>query len=396
MLDKGVGELITFSLFSYQPEKISGIDAILQKVAGKPERFESLLSKLVEKYGEEPENGDEDAGGDESDEGESQDAETSIELNEALENRIRTFYLHYNDSKLDNVRDLVLRTKNKPKYEERLMRMLVKKYGPEPEAELTEEQAFRARLERFYRKYQPNKLSSVDALVAKADGKDSQEQLFRMLVSKYGPEPAEQALRKEAKAEQSKATSAASGALFREVEYCPVDGMPPEYCEFLPTFEQCLPWLLEHCADLKLTTKEDKTVAEYMQALETDGDPEEKKKKDTRGGKGRPNKNMSKKGKKGKKEPKITIERTSRSKRKFITVVAGLDTFDLKLKEVAKKLGKRFACSASVSKLATGGQSVDIQGDVCYELPDLLLQYFPVIDKDKIFLIEDGKESKVY
>lgn len=363
---------------------------------GKPERFQNLLSKLVEKYGEEPESEDEEDEDEDDDEDDYKD-DGGVELNEALEGRVRSFYLHYNESKLGNVRDLVLRTKNKPKYEDRLMRMLVKKYGPEPEEQLTEEQAFRARLERFYRKYQPSKLSSVGALVAKAEGKESQEQLFRMLVSKYGPEPAaEEEAKKEVKVEQLKSSSGEAGSLFREVEYCPIDGMPPEYCEFLPTFDQCLPWLLEHCPDLKLTTLDDKTVAEYVTTLETEGDTEEKKKKDTRGGKARPNKNMSKKGKKGKKEPKITIERTSRSKRKFITIVAGLDTFDLKLKEVAKKLGKRFACSASVSKLPTGGQSVDIQGDVCYELPDLLLEYFPVIDKDKIFLIEDGKESKVY
>lgn len=96
-----------------------------------------------------------------------------------------TFYDHYNKDKLDTVENLVLRTKNKTKYEKRLLKMLVDKYGPEPD-----QNSFKSRLIRYYSKYQPSKLSSVDNLVKKAgDSIQQQEQLFRMLVSKYGPEP---------------------------------------------------------------------------------------------------------------------------------------------------------------------------------------------------------------
>lgn len=45
----------------------------------------------------------------------------------------------------------------------------------------------------------------------------------------------------------------------------------------------------------------------------------------------------------------IVLSRVQRNKRKFVTIVAGLETFGHKLKTAAKKLGKRFACGAAVS-----------------------------------------------
>jgi len=30
------------------------------------------------------------------------------------------------------------------------------------------------------------------------------------------------------------------------VEYCPICGLPPEYCEFGPSWDQCKPWVLKH------------------------------------------------------------------------------------------------------------------------------------------------------
>ena len=36
----------------------------------------------------------------------------------------------------------------------------------------------------------------------------------------------------------------------RDVELCPVCGMPPEYCEYGGKFDLCKPWLKENHLDL--------------------------------------------------------------------------------------------------------------------------------------------------
>lgn len=57
----------------------------------------------------------------------------------------------------------------------------------------------------------------------------------------------------------------------------------------------------------------------------------------------------------------IVLSRVQRNKRKYVTIVQGLDTFGHKMKTAAKKLGKRFACGAAVSKGDTGKDEIVIQ-----------------------------------
>jgi density-regulated protein DRP1 len=61
-------------------------------------------------------------------------------------------------------------------------------------------------------------------------------------------------------------------------------------------------------------------------------------------------------------EPEVFIELNQRNKRKFTTIIYGLDTFDVKLKDASKKLGKKFAASCSIVKDATGAETLVIQG----------------------------------
>jgi len=35
------------------------------------------------------------------------------------------------------------------------------------------------------------------------------------------------------------------------VIYCGICGLPPEYCEYGPTFEKCIPWLKENISDIE-------------------------------------------------------------------------------------------------------------------------------------------------
>ena len=91
---------------------------------------------------------------------------------------------------------------------------------------------------------------------------------------------------------------------------------------------------------------------------------------------------------------KVTIKRVERNKRKYVTAVIGLEAFGLELKKVAKDLGKKFATGASVTKLASGGDEIVVQGDVSEEIEEFLLEkWADVIPADNVELVEDKKKK---
>src|SRR3989338_7944562 len=107
--------------------------------------------------------------------------------------RLIRFYQKYNPTKLSTI-DATLQQYTGDR--EGLFKQLVAKYGPEPPSEeeqrrLDEKEFQRQRLNRFYRKYNPDKLSSVDGTLDAFEngGGRGYEDLFRQLVTKYGPEP---------------------------------------------------------------------------------------------------------------------------------------------------------------------------------------------------------------
>lgn len=78
---------------------------------------------------------------------------------------------------------------------------------------------------------------------------------------------------------------------------------------------------------------------------------------------------------------KISVFRAPRSKKKSVTVITGLGTFDIDLKVAAKTFGAKFACGASV----TGDDEIVVQGDVKDELFDFIPEKWPeVSDMDGI------------
>lgn len=139
------------------------------------------------------------------------------------------------------------------------------------------------------------------------------------------------------------------------VQYCDQCTLPTEYCEFTD------------CA---------KRAAE---GSGSSGDPEHKRQ--TRGGKAQ--------GPKAKKqaEKKLEVFRSNRGKKKFVTVIVGMATFGVDLKDASKLFSKKYACSSSV----TGPDEIVVQGDVKDELIELIPEKFPEIDAD---LIEDGGDQK--
>ena len=157
----------------YAPNKLGTVDAALEKYSG---REEDLISALVAKYGPEP-------------------AVSTIALavneannnnnnnNNAFADRLTAFYEKYAPGRVSSVAATLGKYEGR---EEDLFAALVAKYGPEPAQ--SGAAPFSGRLRRFYSKYAPNKVDSVDSTLQKYEGRE--EELFTALCAKYGPEPA--------------------------------------------------------------------------------------------------------------------------------------------------------------------------------------------------------------
>lgn len=153
-----------------------------------------------------------------------------------------------------------------------------------------------------------------------------------------------------------------------EVEYCGICALPPEYCEYGAGGEpeKCKEWLKAHLPDLY------DELTQATEELSLDG--EEKKKRQTRGGKA--NKLVTKQKAA---EKKVILSTETRSKKKAVTIIKGLSTFEIDPKKASKLLSNRFACGASVS-----GDEIVIQGDVADDLIDFIQEKWPEIDDDSI------------
>ena len=96
---------------------------------------------------------------------------------------------------------------------------------------------------------------------------------------------------------------------------------------------------------------------------------------------------------------KILIKRVERTKRKYVTVVSGLEHFDLDLKKISKDFGKKFATGSSVTKTPSGGEEIVVQGDVSDEIFDIFVDSDEYKDKipedreDHVECIEDKKKK---
>ncbi|XP_012274929.1 density-regulated protein homolog [Orussus abietinus] len=160
------------------------------------------------------------------------------------------------------------------------------------------------------------------------------------------------------------------------VQYCGNCSLPIEYCEYYPEYEKCKQWLERN---LPSEFEKVKLVEDGM--TETGGGEDEKKRQ-KRGGKG-----MLKSRKKEDVPKQVTVSRAPRGKKKSVTVVSGLSTFDIDLKAAAKFFGSRFACGSSV----TGEDEIVIQGDVKDDLLDVIPEKWPEIDEDSIDDLGDQK-----
>lgn len=165
-----------------------------------------------------------------------------------------------------------------------------------------------------------------------------------------------------------------------KVLYCGVCSLPTEYCEYMPEPAKCRQWLEKNFPDVfARMTVGPKANAPKQETGTGDAPPTIGKQK--RGGKGQI------KQKKKTVPQKITIAKIPRAKKKYVTRVCGLATFDIELKEAQRFFAQKFSCGASV----TAEDEIIIQGDFTDDIIDVIQEKWPEVDDDSI---EDLGEVK--
>ncbi|KAM0345229.1 hypothetical protein ACHAPU_006627 [Fusarium lateritium] len=196
----------------------------------------------------------------------------------------------------------------------------------------------------------------------------------------------------------------------RNVTYCGVCTLPPEYCEYGGTVRKCQEWLEKNEPELysriwspgtnshNASDMENVVTRDLAEALEaaTASLSVEAQKRAAKDAQKKTAKAEAAEAKHADMLAKsvITIKRIERNKKKYVTAVTGLESFDLELKKVSKDLGKKFATGSSVTKLPSGGEEIVVQGDVSIELQEFLLEKYKHIPEDHIELVEDKKKKK--
>ncbi|XP_056434964.1 density-regulated protein-like [Gadus chalcogrammus] len=144
-----------------------------------------------------------------------------------------------------------------------------------------------------------------------------------------------------------------------KVLYCGVCSLPTEYCEYMP--------------DRKMPPGKH-TETGGCDREEPPLVEEEERKKQKRGGRGQI------KQKKKSVPQKVTIAKIPRAKKKYVTRVCGLQTFDIELKDAQRFFAQKFSCGASV----TPEDEIIIQGDFTDDIIDVIQEKWPEVDDDSI------------
>ena len=155
----------------------------------------------------------------------------------------------------------------------------------------------------------------------------------------------------------------------QEIVHCPLSGMPAQFCKYGPYNDA------------------EKAARGCIGFAASAGEPVDEQ--DAKLSKRKAKDQEKRKVKSEKTGGNVIMEKVSRSRKKCLTVVTGVDGYGLRLKDVAKAIAKKFAASATVSKRAAGGEEIQVQGDISATLPPLLRDEFKILS-DKIFFM-DGK-----
>lgn len=173
-----------------------------------------------------------------------------------------------------------------------------------------------------------------------------------------------------------------------EPEYCPHCTYPLALCEFGPKFQLCLntlqasrPHILEQYyasvdvaeALLRSTKLAGDSTASSSSSTAEEAPAEESVVI--------PGKRFAKGNKVVVK--KIVVEVSDRGKKKRLTTVSGLHHFlDEKLKDIAKGMAKKFACSVALVKGQALDEQIQLQGDVGWDVLEYLQEKYNIKEKN--------------
>jgi density-regulated protein DRP1 len=157
-----------------------------------------------------------------------------------------------------------------------------------------------------------------------------------------------------------------------QVLYCAACSLPHEYCCYGGDLAQCLPHIFKHAPQVldnpvkiaeakaaneavraklrKETKKKDDSSASETTAVAEAAPVAVASEGGEEGEKTAPKKKKETSEEKKKKGPKVVVSRLSRSKRKFLTLVSGLDGFGVVPKDACSIFKKKFACGVSQVK----------------------------------------------
>lgn len=175
----------------------------------------------------------------------------------------------------------------------------------------------------------------------------------------------------------------------RHVIYCGVCSLPPEYCEFGGTAKKCKEWLEAEHSEMHERLYSEAAITASLSTLSVDA--QKRAQKDTLKKEARALAAEAKSSE-AKKAAKVLIKRVERNKRKYVTAVSGLEAHGLDLKKVAKEFGKKFATGSSVTKTASGGEEVVVQGDNSDEIFDWVVEVGGVPEAN-VECVEDKKKK---
>ncbi|KAL2216869.1 translation machinery-associated protein 22 [Thermoascus aurantiacus ATCC 26904] len=178
----------------------------------------------------------------------------------------------------------------------------------------------------------------------------------------------------------------------RRIVYCGVCSLPPEYCEFGGTVKKCEEWLKNNHPDMHERLYSEEALNASFSSLSVEA--RERAAKDAAKKEAKAALAETREAQR-KAAAKVQIKRVERNKRKFVTVVSGLEVHGLDNKKVAKDLGKKFATGSSVTKSPTGAEEITVQGDVSEEIHDWLVEvYGKQIPEENIEIVEDKKKKE--
>lgn len=164
----------------------------------------------------------------------------------------------------------------------------------------------------------------------------------------------------------------------KSIILCPFCKIPSEYCEFKEEWTKCREWMEKNAPEVLqgiLDSKEkDKLNNKETKTLKVKKEKEEKEKK-----------------------PKeVIVKITSRTKRKTLSLIYGLETYkDFNAKKAVTIFKKAFACGAAIKEGLPGAEpdAIEVQGDIRDRVYEVLEKEWKV-PENQIRIIEDLKKKK--